>query len=272
MLYEIPIHRILLDAEEQFANCNLHFELVGDARNLSRLYTSEELDPQYFLERLALLTSKIPDDCRDCSQVASDMYGIEQKLRAGIPVPINSQTHGVKIPSKSLLRTRTKSNYPFPIAISYSQACELDDDVRINIHKIIDTFEFSFRYCVYILLEYVSGYTQKDISKNILGSMLKNLNRVSLGFETGLGGILVRIRDNFEIQNTHLRDLSESIYKIQEYIKKLVDVRNRISHRVGLYLSQFIPDDIIQNFSEVEDALEKFLWTIQVISKMPLIY
>jgi hypothetical protein len=114
------ILRTLLEADDKIAACNLHHDLREDVIQLWQWAAQPgEIDHPLLCEHLRILTGKIPDDCRPCSQVASELFEMEQEIRVEIATPLCAEPPDIKLPPENLLRTRIKNNYPFPIAIEF---------------------------------------------------------------------------------------------------------------------------------------------------------
>lgn len=269
------IRRVLLEAEEKVSHCDSHYQLVKGIRATEReldqfLDQIGDVSYQPLQNQLASLTTAFPAECRLCSEAALAIFALEDEIRRESEGTTLSGSSEVKLPSANILYSRIINTYPFPIARSYSHISEAED-IKDRIERLIDSFDFSYRYCAYLLLAFVS-LEEEGREPNLLRDIWKSMARPNLGFKAGIGGAIKKIGSNFDLSHPFFRSLFLKLEDSQQDIQQLVGLRDRVKHETGGYSSDSSSEDFVETQKEAEESLKKLLWRIDCLTQARLIY
>lgn len=255
------MRRILLDVEERISKCGLHYQLSEEVRDLSAFMVEQPKEINYPLlrNRLILLSAKISPTCESCSPVIAPLSDLEMEITAELEVIPKPRVPTIKLPDEDSLSSQIMSTYPFPIARSYRQISTPDDDRR-QIDRVINAFDFSLRYCTYLFLASASMDSQEKRSVKALKEAWERM--VSPSFWE-METIVKDIEKNFEFLDPSFHFLFAKLRENYTEIEQSRHARNKEKHATG-----YLPD----SSQERKKLLDRFLWRIQCLSEIKLLY
>lgn len=269
------IRYALQDAEKTTSYCSSHYYLTKEIRAaevaLAQLQDQEdEIDNVVLQYQLISLTTKFPEECDLCSDAVLEILNIEDRVRRKLEVSSDATFSEIDVPPRKILRPIIIKSYPFPIARSYRKISEAED-TKEAIERILEAFDFSYRYCAYILLTSALRANKEKEQVKILQDIWKSMTRPTLAFRRGIGSAIKELGENFDFPHhpSFFSSLFTGLQNSHSDIEQLVDLRNKGAHR----MVKTTPEELMENRQTAEKSLEKFLWRIRCLAdEVRLIY
>ncbi len=262
----------LQDAERMASYCPSHYSLAKEIRAvalaLAQLeYKEEEVDSSGLLNQLVSLMAKFPEECSLCSEAVMEILNIEDRIRRQLDASSDFAAHDIEIPRKKILHSIVIKSYPFPIARSYRKTLEVEDS-EDAIERILEAFDFSYRYCAYLLVAAASTSSRGEEQRRVLQNVWRAMARPTLGFEKGIGALIKDLGEGCELPHPFFRSLFIGLQDSRNEIEQLVELRNRSAHGAMKVASE----ELSETRQEAGRSLGKFLWRMQCLSQPKLLY
>lgn len=255
------MRRMLLDAEERVSKCGLHYRLSKEVRDTSLfvLEQPDEINYPLLRNRLISLSAKLSPICQSCSPAIAILFNLETEITAKIRSTPEPGTSTIELPDEDSLYSRITSTYPFPIARSYKQISTPDDDRR-QIDRVINAFDFSLRYCTYLLLASASIERREERLRDTLKEAWKKMDSPSFW---EMEKTVKEIGEHFEFPDSFFHLLFAKLQEGYNDIQGSRHARNKEKHATG-----YFPDSSL----EIKTLLDRFLHRNLSLSEVKLVY